>query len=275
MLEPLFCEDLLYEIDRLLAELMRGISKDDWNKKTLYPQWRVKDIFSHIIDTSIRKMSVQRDGWFDESRKPGSTEWEPLVRYITGLADEWAGATRRISPRILLSVFDVVREELHIFMKGMDPFAEAVFSVAWAGEESSKVWFDNAREYTEHWLHQQQIREALGAAGLSDEKYLRPLLDTLVRAVPAAYREVRAEEGAAVLIEISGGVRESYVVEYRHGRWDIRRGAGARSDAQIRADALTACRMFMNMAARDEKLVSITGDKALGRHFLDTLSLMA
>ncbi len=112
---------------------MRGISKDDWNKKTLYPQWRVKDIFSHIIDTSIRKMSVQRDGWFDESRKPDSTEWEPLVRYITGLADEWAGATRRISPRILLSIFDVVREELHIFMKGMDPFAEAVFPVAWAG----------------------------------------------------------------------------------------------------------------------------------------------
>jgi hypothetical protein len=41
------------------------------------------------------------------------------------------------------------------------------FSVARAGEEASLNWFNIAREYSERSLHQQQIREAVGAPGLT------------------------------------------------------------------------------------------------------------
>jgi hypothetical protein len=47
-------------------------------------------------------------------------------------------------------------------LKELDPFAEAIFSVGWAGEEKSLNWFHIAREYTEKWHHQQQIRLAVG-----------------------------------------------------------------------------------------------------------------
>jgi hypothetical protein len=33
--------------------------------------------------------------------------------------------------------------------------------VAWAGEAESKNWFHVARDYSEKWHHQQQIREAV------------------------------------------------------------------------------------------------------------------
>jgi hypothetical protein len=48
------------------------------------------------------------------------------------------------------------------YLKSLDPFDKAVFSVAWAGEDESKNWFHIAREYTEKWHHQQQIRLAVG-----------------------------------------------------------------------------------------------------------------
>ena len=53
-----------------------------------------------------------------------------------------------------------------------DPDAPAVFSVAWAGEDKSAHWFDVAREYTEKWHHQQQIRDAVGRPDLASRRHL-------------------------------------------------------------------------------------------------------
>jgi hypothetical protein len=47
------------------------------------------------------------------------------------------------------------------FLKTLNPNDKAIFSVAWAGESESENWFDVAREYTEKWHHQMQIRLAL------------------------------------------------------------------------------------------------------------------
>lgn len=104
-IQPLFCEDLLREIDDLLLEIMEDISADDWERKTLYPNWKVRDIFSHIIDTSIRKLSNQRDKYFDKSSEPNFKSYDELINYIENMADNWAIVTRRISPQILLSIF--------------------------------------------------------------------------------------------------------------------------------------------------------------------------
>ncbi len=49
------------------------------------------------------------------------------------------------------------------FVTALDPDAPALFAVAWAGESQSDNRFDTAREYTERWHHQMQIREGVGA----------------------------------------------------------------------------------------------------------------
>jgi uncharacterized protein (TIGR03083 family) len=259
----------------MLLGIMSELPEKDWNRPTAYPVWKVKDIFSHMIDTGMRRLSAQRDGHFDTGRKPDNETPDALANYIVSIADEWAEATRRVSPRMLVSIFGLVKEELYAFMKGMDPFGEAVFAVAWAGEERSRVWFDNAREYTEHWLHHQQICDALGLPGLADKKYLGPALDVLIRAVPAAYRDVRADEGACVRIDIEGAMVDSFTLRRLQGRWELFRGACGPWAARVTVDAMTACRLFTNMTGREERLVKISGDRELGRRFLSTLSIMA
>ena len=75
--------------------------------------------------------------------------------------------------------------------RSIDPFAPAHWAVAWAGEEPSAHWFDVGRDYTERWLHQQQIRDAVGAPPLTGREWLHPVLDLFVRARPVAYRDRR------------------------------------------------------------------------------------
>ena len=66
----------------------------------------------------------------------------------------------RLSPAVLISMMEVASREYAEFHQALDPMAEAEFSVSWAGEEKSLNWFDTARELTERWHHQQQIRLA-------------------------------------------------------------------------------------------------------------------
>jgi hypothetical protein len=63
----------------------------------------------------------------------------------------------------------------------VDQLGEGVW---WAGVEAAPVWLDVARDYSEDWIHQQQIRDAVRRPGLSSPEFFDPLLDTLMRALP-------------------------------------------------------------------------------------------
>ena len=67
--------------------------------------------------------------------------------------------------------------------------------VSWAGVELAPVWLDVARDYSEDWTHQQQIRDAIGIPGLTDPTFLDPILDIFLRAAPHTYRAVSAALG--------------------------------------------------------------------------------
>ncbi len=81
-LEPIFCEDLLKDIDNQLFKIMENINMDEWNKPTIYPNWKVKDIFSHIIDTSIRRLSNGWDNSDINKRKIKVDTYKDLVTFI-------------------------------------------------------------------------------------------------------------------------------------------------------------------------------------------------
>ena len=76
----------------------------------------------------------------------------------------------------------------------------AIYPVSWAGEQASENWMDIGREYTEHWHHQMQIRDAVGRPRLLAPQWLLPLLDMSVRALPHAYAGVAAANGTAVTL---------------------------------------------------------------------------
>jgi hypothetical protein len=49
-----------------------------------------------------------------------------------------------------------------------------------------------------------QIRDAVGAPGLLERRWMHPLLDLSFRALPHAYRATDAPQGTAITVRVTG-----------------------------------------------------------------------
>ena len=132
--------NLFPKVNKALIDLLQSLNSENWKKETVLFGRTVKDIASHMLDTSLRRLSMQRDGYYFE--KVAINSFQDLVDYIQKLNDDWIKASKRLSPQVLISLLEIVDQWLYEFMKSLDPMAKAEFAVAWAGEEESQNWFD-------------------------------------------------------------------------------------------------------------------------------------
>ena len=196
---------------------------------------------------------------------------------INRMNAEWVAVARRMSPRVLIELLEVTGPMVVELFRSIEPHAPAHWSVAWAGEETSEHWFDVGRDYTERWLHQQQIRDAVGAPPLTGREWLHPVLALFVRAVPVAYRAV----GRAAERRCWWRSRARPAATGRSAgttaRWRLLAGVIRAPDATVTLSDDTAWRLFSKglkgEAARAR--VRIDGDQALGERALAALAVMA
>lgn len=275
-LEPLYLTELFPKLNARLVELLRSLDDEDWKRPTVAKVWCVKDIASHLLDGNIRRLSIHRDGYSGDP--PGEIgSYQDLVEYLNRLNAAWVKAARRISPRILIDLLERTGREVYEFFKTLDPHAPAIFSVAWAGEERSENWFDIARDYTEHWHHQQQIRLAVGKPGVMERELYFPVLDAFLRALPYTYRNVESPDGTLLEVHVSGEAGGSWFLERQAGSWRLGRDAEGQPDAKAVIGQEIAWRLFTKGISKDEarREMRFEGDEALGGEVLNVLSVMA
>ena len=259
-------------INRELVDLLRSLSVDEFHAATQFPSWKVKDICAHLLDTSIRKLSSHRDA-YRSPEAPLIASLDDLVEYVTALADRWASAFADVSPRILIELIEKYQDELYAHLKERDPLGFALHSVAWAGEEKSFNWFDTAREYTERWHHQMQIREAVGRKPLYERKLYFPVLDTFMRALPYHYRDQAMERGSALRVDIVGEAGGSWFLEWNDGL-ELKRESALVPRATVRIDQADAWKIFTRWTDRGVYAATVTGDEKLGKHILEMNCLL-
>jgi uncharacterized protein (TIGR03083 family) len=217
---PILVADLFPEVSRRLLHLLRSLAPDEWHRPTVSSRRTVKDIVSHLLDGSLRRLSLQRDGYSPPNDVARPRPGEPLVAFLTRLNDEWEVGTRRLSPNVLIALTEWADAGLADLFRSLDPHAPAIFPVAWAGEERSENWMDVARDYTEKWHHTQQLFDATGRASTTTGRDLyHPCLDTFMRALPFTFRSVEAEVGTVVAVEVTGEAGGVWSVERRDGGW--------------------------------------------------------
>src|ERR1700731_2496708 len=200
--EPILCANLLRKVDERLIELLSSLRSEEWDLQTTAPLWKVRDVVAHLLDTTLRKLAMARDHCYVEAVNIRSPQ--DLLTLVNRLNREGVAVYRRLSPRVLIDMMKDACEQSARFHEPLDPFAPAAFNVSWAGEERSLNWFDTARELTERWHHQQQIRLATNRSGIMTPDLYHPVLDCFVRGLPHVYRDVDAPEGTIVELEISG-----------------------------------------------------------------------
>lgn len=271
---------LFAELDKHLISLLKSLTPEDWEKPTVAGVWKVRDIAAHLLDGNIRVISMYRDGHFTAPDRE-INGYDDLVAYLNELNAEWVKACRRVSPALLTELLESTGTQYSSIIQQQDLDADSIFSVAWAGEAVSKNWFHIAREYTEKWHHQQQIRDAVGTTasreGIMTPRLFRPLIETFLRGLPHTYRHTRAPAGTTVHISVMlHEPLEWYLVKTSTG-WMIEETAAKAPEASVTLDADLAWKLFTKAIRPDEALAKayLTGDKELAGITLNLIAVMA
>ncbi len=275
-LGPLRVEHLFRPLLDELLGLLEGLSEEDWKAPTRAGRWRVRDVAAHLLDGDVRRLSLQRHGYQAPPPDRDIDSYRSLVDYLNHLNAVWVSAFQRASPEVILEMQRVIGPQVCDLFEGLDPNGEAPFGVAWAGEERSTNAFDLAREYTEKWHHQQQIREGVGAPLLDSPEWVGPALDTFVRGLPYAYRDVSAEIGATVVLTVNGAVTASWALEREDFCWTLREGLSPSATVRATMSSDTAWRLFskMGIAGQPHEQIRVEGSEALAGPLLSFVGFM-
>jgi uncharacterized protein (TIGR03083 family) len=274
-LKPIFTAHLFSKLEAMLLDLLRSLSPDDWETQTVSPKWKVKDVAAHLLDTPLRGVSIARDAYLPESPQIHSSA--ELAAYINRLNQEGVSVYRRLSPTVLISMMEVASKLLADYHAARDPLAQAPYGVGWAGEDTSPNWFDTAREYTERWHHQQQIRLAVNKPGIMTRELYNPVLDCFLRALPFTYRTIPAKPGTLVQIIISGECGGRWNLYRENYGWRLIEEPSGEKASETTIPQEIAWRIFTKGIERKsaESQVTVTGDAKLGLHVLGMISIVS
>jgi uncharacterized protein (TIGR03083 family) len=275
--EPIFVIDLFPTLDEKLLDLLWSLDAEDWEKQTIAPLWCVKDIAAHLLDGNIRALSMLRDQYVGE--KPEQIDsHQDLVAFLNRLNADWVQAMRRVSPQVLIELLEITGRDYMVYLQQLEPNEPAAFPVAWAGEEQSANWFHIAREYTEKWHHQQQIRLAVGQeTPLYEAEFYIPYLETSMRALPHHYRNVSAEAGDCVQFNITGTGGASWWLYREPERWVLIPQNHEPPTCEVTIPGAIAWRIFTKGISKQKarQQVEIVGRQELGNPIFDMLAVMA
>ena len=278
---PVYVTGLFPEISLCLVHLLRSLGPNEWHLPTVSSRRTVKDIASHMLDGSLRRLSMQRDGCRPANGQSEPRADETLMEFLNRLNEEWETGTRRLSPKVLVDLIEWADAQLAELLQGLDPHGPALFPVAWAGEERSENWMDVAREYTEKWHHTQQIFDTTKRPStIMNRRLGYPCLDIFMRALPFTFRNVEADQGTIVTVAIIGEAGGEWHVERNESNWEQIVSPPRSSTAIVTVDQDLAWKLVTKRRSREairQQLpgIQITGDERLGLHVLDMVSVMA
>jgi uncharacterized protein (TIGR03083 family) len=255
-LPPLDARSLLHDVHEALVRLLEELPDDAWTVPTINARWNVHDLALHLLGDDLSWLSAHRDPPHQRAA-PVIEDFAELAEAIEAANDRWVEAAKPIlSPQLTVELLRFVGAGLDDFMAQLDLACEGP-SVGWSGTGSSPVWLHIGREYTERWMHQQQIRDAVGRPGLTERKWLHPVLDLFMRAMPRAFEEISAAVGIEVEVTIVGPAGGTWVVRRGASRWHLAAGPAEDPAAVVRMPQDLGWRLFCRNLAVELALSSI------------------
>jgi hypothetical protein len=262
-------------LDKELLDLLKSLTPDEWQKQTIARLWTVKDVVAHLLDGNIRILSILRDKYYGE--QPDINSYKDLVDFLNRLNADWVRAMKRVSPSMLILLHELTGPLYCNYYKSLNPFDKAAFAVDWAGEQESKNWMHIARDYTEKWLHQQQVRDAVNKPGLMTREFYYPFIDIFMLALPHTYRTIEAENGVVIKVTVTTDIGGSWFLSRSTGKWTLSKTPLQSATSELIIDPDTAWKLFSKSLSPGQvkDKIKVRGEERLAETALTMVSVMA
>lgn len=271
---PIQVAHLFRQIDALLIDVLQSLTEAEWQMPTVAKQWCVKDVAAHLLDGNLRTLSIQRDKYFGET-PDGINSYKDLVIWLNQINASWVAASKRLSPQVLVMLLQATGPLVSNYYASLPPDETAIFSVAWAGETQSKNWLHVAREYTEKFIHQQQIRAAVCKEALISEAYFVPFVQIIMQALPFTFKHVSAAIDTTIKINITPVGGTYYLVKQAQG-WQLMTETKVQPITTLTIDSNIAWQLFSGSMPTDiaKQQIKIEGFASLADIVLSMRSFM-
>ncbi|WP_065128872.1 maleylpyruvate isomerase N-terminal domain-containing protein [Dehalogenimonas alkenigignens] len=269
---PIYTTQLFLPLSKELLGVLKSLTPEDWVKPTVCLPWTVKEVAAHLLGGNFGRL------WNRTESSPAPILlYDELLEQINEDNALWVKASRRISPHIIIELIELTDRLLARHFQSLDLHGSAEITVAWASDQIPPNWFDIAREYTEKWLHQQHIRQAVGRPLMMESVWLAPVLDTFIRGLLRTFGNTDAILGTSIGVQIVGEAGGEWALVRGESGWELFVGHPLHPVSQVKIDQSVAWRLFTRSldpnTARHQ--VEILGNKTLGYKVLETVSIMA
>jgi uncharacterized protein (TIGR03083 family) len=249
-----------------IDDLLTSLRPEQWEWPTALPEWTVRDNVSHIIGTECAL-----DG---QAPPPCATDVRalPHVRNDIGAANElWVQGLRAESPERMLERF---RDITATRRKALEAMTRADFDApSWTPAGQATFGRFMRIRLFDCWMHEQDIREAVGVAGHEDGPGAELAFAEIIGALGYLVgKKAAAPEGAGVTVELTGPIR---------GTWHVLVAGRASLVDELPGPATTTLRLSSTLLSRlaggrgpvAERLpeVTIEGDTDLGTRIVHAL----
>ena len=194
---------------------------------------------------------------------PGAS-FDELFVALDRFNEQWVSAASFLSPLVLIELLRLSGEWTQLFYGTVDDdrLGEAVH---WIGPDPQPYWMLAAREYWERWIHQQQIRRALGRLGLHDAGFVLPAISVAMRGFPQGLAAFPAPAGTTVSVALTDA-DASWTVGCDGEHWTLYDGRPDDASVTIPLTTETASLLFSRALTNAEltERVKPEGDPDLG-----------
>lgn len=254
-----------------LLDTLESLTPPEWMAPTACPGWTVKDVAAHVLGDDLSRLARTRDGFSAE----GPRDAETLADFLDRINDEWVRVSRRVlSPQLVMSSLRHTGDQIDTLWGSLAQ-DEPGEGVSWAGPGAAPVWLDAARDFSEYWVHHQQIREAVGKAVDLDAASVQLVLDTFLRALPFTLRFQDRPDGTRLTVVVAAARGGAWTVQRIGDAWafvdDVDRGENV-----VTLDADTTWRLCTRGIVPNVALerADIAGDAELGAAALHIVSII-
>lgn len=245
-----------------------GLTEEQWSTATDCPGWDVKDNLSHIIGTEHfligKTPTSHRAPQFDYVKNPigEMNENEIDVRRPRSGAEVYAEWKQ------------IASERAHHLATADD----AYFDTPWhmpTGPGTLGEFL--AIRVLDLWVHEQDIRRALGKPGHESGPVAEHTIDRLIRTLPIVIgKRAATPEGDTVVIELTGGVTRTIPITVVDGRARIVENEPANPRCTITIDSTTFLALATGRGNPADHLggVNMSGNTELATRVVMQLNMM-